>query len=808
MALQRRLSERGGFETQVMYTDDGIVLRFADTDELPPVDLFFPEPEDIEDLVTEQLAGTALFAGLFRENAVRSLLLRRQAPGKRSPLWAQRLKAQNLLATVHQYPSFPIVIETYRQALADVFDLPGLKGLLADVRSRNISVNEVHTNAASPFARSLVFAYVANYLYEQDAPLAERKAQALTLDRTLLAELLGQTELRDLIDAEVLATLEAQLQYLADGYRARNADEVHDMLRRLGDLSQAEVDARTEGTSGGLYLTDLKKQHRALPVALAGESRWIAAEDAALYRDAMGIDVPTFLPESYLQPVQDPLQRLLKRYARHHGPFLTTEPASRYRISEPHIEPALRLLEGNGTLVRGEIRPGGAALDWCDAQVLRRLKRATLAQLRNEVAPVDAPALAQFLPHWHGLGKARSGTDALAQVIAQLQDLALPWSSWNSVVLPQRINGYTPEMLDMLAASGSIIWVGRGASGKHDGRVALYLREQVRALLDLQRDYEAPGPVHQSIIDCLRTRGASFLVELHSAVTDLPSPPTDEQLHAALWDLVWAGQITNDTFAPLRELGARTRAGKRSRSRPGRVLAGGRWSLLSSIVPTPCEPTVQALARARTLLDRYGIVSRECAGAEGLSGGFGPLYKVLKAMEEQGQVRRGYFVEGLSGAQFAHAGAVDRLRALRPDTREQDSPVRREEIHFVSATDPANPYGALLSWPDIAEQAKQKPKRIAGAWLLMARGHPIFYIARNGRRLTTFPASLREVEGALPAALDRLRDLPRGKRRGMLLIETIDGTPAAQSPLLAQFLAAGYAMDYQGLIDIGQSQRR
>ncbi len=806
MALQRRLSELGGFETQVMYTDDGIVLRFVDTDELPSLGVFFPEPEEIEDLVTEQLASTALFAGLFRENAVRSLLLRRQAPGKRSPLWAQRLKAQNLLATVHQYPSFPIVIETYRQALADVFDLPGLKQLLSDVRGRRVAVNEVHTKAASPFARSLVFAYVANYLYEQDAPLAERKAQALTLDRTLLSELLGQTALRDLIDLQVLASLEAQLQYLAEGYRARDADEVHDMLRRLGDLSDAEVQARIEGGTAGRFLLQLEQQHRALPVDITGEPRWIAAEDAGLYRDATGTAAPAYLPDTFVQQVDNPLLRLLRRYARHHGPFLTRDLALRYAMSEAHLEPALRLLESDGTLVRGEIRPNGAAVDWCDVQVLRRLKRATLAQLRNEVAPVDAPALAQFLPHWHGLAKPCTGTEALTRVLGQLQDLALPWSSWHSVVLPQRINGFNTEMLDMLAASGSVVWVGRGASGTRDGRVAIYLRDHVRVLLNLDRGYTAPSPVHQAIVDCLRNHGASFLVEIQSAVSNAPSPPDEDALHTALWDLVWAGQITNDTFAPLRELGATRRSGKRARTRPGRVLAGGRWSLLSSMVPEPCDVTVQALARARILLDRYGVVSRECASAEGLSGGFGPLYKVLRAMEEQGQVRRGYFVEGLSGAQFAHAGAVDQLRALRPDSRQRDAAIQRDDVCFVSATDPANPYGALLAWPDTADNAKQKPRRIGGAWVLMARGHPIFYIARHGRRLTSFPATVREHEGALAAALDRLRDLPRGNRRGMLLIETIDGLPASQSPLLAHFLAAGYAMDYQGLIDIGLPQ--
>jgi len=798
MALQQTLGEQAGHEMQVMYTDEGIVLRFADVDELPGADTLLPDPDDVADLVTDQLAGTSLFAGLFRENAVRSLLLRRRRPGQRSPLWAQRLKAQNLLATVRQYPNFPIVIETYRQALADVFDLDGLRQLLADIRSRAIRVDDVETRQASPFARSLVFAYVAAYLYEQDAPLAERKAQALTLDRGLLSELLGQAEMRDLIDPDVLAALEAELQHLADGYRARDPDELHDVLRRVGDLAQEEVAARCEADPAA-WLATLVEQRRAVAIRLAGSERWIAAEDAGRYRDAFGAAIPSGVPDAFLVPVERPLDSVFRRYARHRGPFLLRELTARYDLRSAQVEPLLETLLAEGALVRGEIRPGGAELDWCDSEVLRRLKRRNLAALRDEVAAVDAPALAGFLPAWHGIGDSRGGAERLEEVIGQLQHLSLPWSVWQSVVLPSRVAGFRADMLDMLAASGTVVWVGRGAAGARDGRVALYLRRRVAELLEID-DYEAASPLHAAILDGLQTSGASFLLEIESGVTAAGIETPMRELTEALWDLVWAGQVTNDTFGPLRELGSR--GPRRARPRRSEVVAGGRWSLVRSLLPAEPNPTQTAVAQVRLLLDRYGIVSREAARAESLRGGFGPAYRVLKEMEEQGRVRRGYFVEGLAGAQFGYAGAVDRLRAIRPQIEERDRPVTVDDVVIVAAMDPANPYGTLLDWPDRGSSGAAGagvPRRAAGAWVLMARGRPLFHVARRGRSIITFPANL-EQDGALGAAIEALRRLPAG--RGMLVVEKIDGVPVSESPHAAAFGAAGFRNDYRGMIDV------
>ncbi len=806
MALQRTLGDISGYEMQVMYTDDGIVLRFADVEELPDVDALIPDPDELEELITEQLATTSMFAGLFRENAVRSLLLRRRRPGQRAPLWAQRLKAQNLLATVQRYPDFPIVIETYRQALADVFDLPALKQLLHDVRSRTIALDDVETRSASPFARSLVFAWVAAYLYEQDAPLAERKAQALTLDRSLLGELLGQAELRELIDADVLAELEAELQFLADDYRARDADEVHDLLRRLGDLGEAELLARS-GERAADWIADLVSQRRVVAVRLAGEQRWIAAEDAALYRDALGAVPPVGLPDSFLQPVEAPLEALCKRFARHRGPFVTGDICRRFDLRAAQVTPVLETLLANGVLVRGEIRPGGAELEWCDAEVLRRLKRRNLARLRNEVAAVDSATLALFQPAWHGFDESRGGQDRLLEAIGQLQDLPLPWSLLSTTLLPRRVSGFRLEQLDMLAASGAVVWVGRGASGARDGRVALYLREQVRELLQVEADFEPPSGLHAAILDCLARNGASFLVEIGDHAAAQGQPASARELTAAIWDLVWAGQITNDTFGPLRGLAhARPRSGRRARAGGG-LATGGRWSLVSGLLPAEPNPTRQALARARLLLDRYGVVSRKCAQAEEIPGGFTPLYRVYREMEEQGRVRRGHFVDGLEGAQFAWAGAVDRLRAARQDAEERDVTVRAEDIRVLAAMDPANPWGSILPWPLVGNPQQARPRRMPGAWVLLARGRPVLYVGARGSALITFPETIRDEAGALDAAIETLRRLPKGATRKLLVIHKIDGEDVKHSQLLPRFLAAGYATDYQGLIDTAPPAR-
>ncbi len=784
MAIECRLAERNDVEVQLMYTDDGIVIRFADTDELPELEALLPDPDDVDDLVSRQLSGTSLFATLFRENAVRSLLVTRRRPEQRSPLWLQRRKSKALLETVRHFPSFPIVLETYRQAMSDVFDLTALKEVLGAIRSREVGVDVVETGSPSPFARSLVFAYVAAYLYDGDTPVAERKAQALTLDRELLAELLGQAELRELLDADVIEEVELELTGLADGRRARDADELTDLLRRVGDLTDDELRARAEEDPGP-WLTTLEKERRASRITIAGEPRWIASEDAGLYRDALSCRPPDELPSDFLAGVPQALEALVRRYGRSRGPFVAGDLARRYGLAPGVLDAVVGALEERGALVRGEIRPGGSELDLCDSENLRRIKRRTLARLRDEVAPVETSAFARFLPEWQGVDGDVRRQGRFEEVVDQLQGVALPWSTWNEEVLPRRVPGFAPEMLDLASASGRVLWVGRGARGAGDGLVALYLREDAAALLPADSEeepFEPPTPVHAALLDHLETRGASFLTELERAARG--RDVERRELEEALWDLVWSGRVTNDTFQPLRTLRGKRRTASRGRShRIERVLSGGRWSLVRDLVDRDVNETERALARATALLERYGVVSREAA--RDLPGGFGAVYRVLRAMEDSGRVQRGYFAEGLSGVQFALPGAVERLRAARAGAG---------RVRVLSANDPASVWGALVPWPKTT--ADERPKRIAGAHVVQVDGRVVLYVTPSRRRVVTFP-STREAD--LVLALEALRELPRRGRRS-LLIETVDGVEVGSSPHRGSLERAGFVSDYRGYV--------
>ncbi|MCP3914393.1 MAG: DEAD/DEAH box helicase [bacterium] len=814
MALEELLAERTGVTPEVMYTDDGIVLRLADEGELPEIDLLFPEPEQIEELVTRKLGDTALFAGLFRENAVRSLLVTRRRPDQRTPLWAQRLKTKGLYAAVRGHASFPVVIETYRQALSDVFDLPELARVLGAVRAREIRVDAVETSSPSPFARSLVYAYVANYLYESDSPVAERRAQALTLDRALLRELLGEVELRELLDRDVMAEVEAELAGLAPERRARDRDELADLLRRVGDLTLAEARERcappeeSSSEAGATWLAQLEDERRAIPVRIVGEERWIAADEAGLFRDALGCAPPGGLPSTYVEPFDDPWTHLVRRWARTHGPFRIDELARRFGVQPAQVQPVIDACIAAGTFVLGELRPGASGTDLCDAEVLRRIKRRTLARVRDEVAAVDGPTLARFLVRWHGLDEDRRGPERLEEVVSQLEGLALPWSSLAEVILPGRARGFTLDALDMLSATGRVVWVGCGARGPSDGRVALYRRERAAELLERAEPFGADGPptpVHAAILDALEQRGASFLTALEAAAREVEPELSVTDFEQALWDLVWAGCITNDTFQPLRALARRTGSGTR-RARPRRgihPLAGGRWWLVRELTSEAITPTERLVARTGMLLERYGIVSREAALAEGLAGGFGPIYRTLRAMEDAGRVQRGWFVAGLSGAQFGPPGAVDRLRSLRRDA----SDARAPDVVCLPALDPANPFGTLLDWPPTAPSEGGKaraPRRVPGAWVVLVDGAPGVYVAPGKRHVVTFPSGLDTPfeggSGARVAAFRALTTLPREGRRRAFVLETVDGVPVESGPHLAALLAAGFVRDYRGVV--------
>ncbi len=786
-AIEAILADRSGFDVQTIWSDDGIAIRFATGDELPSHELLFPAPEEAEDLVTSRLPNSAMFAAHFRENAGRALLLPKRRPGARSPLWLQRQRAANLLGVASRYGSFPIILETYRECLRDVFDLPGLVEILTRVRSREIRVVPVETRDASPFARSLLFDYIAAYMYEGDAPLAERRAQALTLDRSLLRDLLGQDELRELLDPDAFVEVELELQALAENRRARNADQLHDLLRRLGDLSEYELAARVSDPAAlPGWLSLLESGHRACRVRIAGEERWIPIEDAGRYRDALGVPPPLGVPEVFLARAGLPLDGLVARYARTHVPFPAHEPAARWAIPELLVREALVRLESSGAILHGDFRPGGAEREWCDPDVLRMLRRRSLARLRREVEPVDQAAFARFLPKWQGVDSRANGIDRLRDALSQLEGLAIPASVLERDILPVRVDGYNPRLLDELGAGGEVAWAGRGRLGRDDGRITLARRDRLASFL-VPTPLEEPTDLHGQVLDALRGHGALFFTDLIAA-TRAPQ----RQLLDALWDLVWAGEVTNDTFAPLRALahprrGTVAKHSPRGRTSPFPPESAGRWSLTPRLMEQGAlAATTRAHALATALLERYGVVTREAVSAEGIPGGFSAVYPILKAMEEGGRIRRGYFIEGLGAAQFALPGAVDRLRAERDLPDEPD-------IRILAATDPANPYGAAIPWPKRGDQ-KRGLQRSAGSHVVLVNGNPALYIERSGRALVTLPAFESDAGGLAISALMRLAT--DGKP---LTIERIDGEDAAQSTQAPRFRDAGFVSGYRGL---------
>jgi ATP-dependent Lhr-like helicase len=786
LALEARLAERSGFDVQTLWSDDGIALRFANGEEPPGDEILFPSPEEVEDLVVGQLANSALFAAHFRENAARALLLPRRRPNARMPLWAQRQRSAGLLAVASRYGSFPIILETYRDCLRDVFDLPGLIEVLTDIRSRATRVVSCEVQGASPFARSLLFDYVAAYMYEGDAPLAERRAQALTLDRNLLRDLLGEDELRELLDPDALIETELELQRLADNRKVRHIDDLHDLLRTVGDLNIAELEQRMREPQFAFeWLVALEATHRACRMRIAGEERWIAIEDAGRYRDAIGASPPVGVPEAFLRPTEDPLTGLVGRFARTHAPFVAADPARRWALPDAMVIDALRELEARGTVLHGEFRPGGSEREWCDADVLRMLRRRSLAKLRRDVEPVDHATFARFLAKWQGVGSSARGTDRLREVVAQLEGVALPASALEQDIIAPRIANYSSRQLDELGAAGELSWLGRGTLGKDDGRVALYRREKLAGIALPPTVLAERSAVHEAILAILEQRGAVFFAELVGATKESVANTL-----AALWELVWAGQVTNDTMAPLRALAWPKRAttgSPRGRGSPIPPEAAGRWSLARD---TAAAPTVRAHALAQSLLERYGVVTRETVNAEGIPGGFAAVYPVLKAMEEGGRIRRGYFIDGLGGAQFALPGAVDRLRAEREPG---DAPA----VHLLAATDPANPYGAAIPWPRRDGDERRVPQRAAGAYLALVDGYAVLYIERGGKSVVTLPGFDDEEAGAL--AIGALSVLAERSPRGVLTLERIDGAPAGETSWIDRFKAAGFVTGYRGL---------
>ena len=789
LALSRRIRERFGLESDAIWSDDGIIVHLPDADEPPGAELVMVEPDELEDAVVAELASSALFGARFRENAGRALLIPRAYPGKRTPLWQQRLKSQSLLEVARRYPDFPIILETYRECLRDVLDVPGLQELLRALHARELSLVEVETPTASPFASSLLFDYVATYMYEGDTPNAERRAAALSLDRELLRELLGQEELRELIDEGALHQVEADLQHRSDRTRAETRDALADVLRRLGDLTPDEVADRVlAGIDAGAMLETLAAERRAIRLRIGGEQRWLAADDAGLYRDALGAVPPGGLPDAFTADVPDALAKLLARYARTHGPFTTAEVRARYGVDPTAV---LERLEREGELVRGELRPGGrpGEPEWCDPEVLRRLRRASLAALRKEIEPADQRALAAFLPSWQGVDRhpaAGAGIDRLREVLVPLQGLALPAEAWERDVLPRRVGAYSPTWLDQLCAAGEVVWVGAGTLGRSTGRVALYFREDAEAIGRAPFKGERPAEREHDVIRERLAASPCFFSDLLAEVDLAP-----EQVQEALWDLVWAGEVTNDAFAPLRaprltlaraRQGAPRHGTRRFGTRRGgaQPTVQGRWALTDTIFRREPEPGQRRRTLAELLLERYGIVTREQVLAEGIPGGFSVLYDALSQLETLGVCRRGYFVEGLGGAQFALPGAVERLRAQR--AVEEAPPL------VLAATDPAQPYGAALPWPQ-RDSEQRRPARVRGAYVVLAGAEPVLYVEKGGRAIATL---VEPGDARLRPAFEALAAFITAGRGRKLSLERIDGEAVVGSRHEAMLIDLGF----------------
>ncbi|MBN9605832.1 MAG: ATP-dependent helicase [Actinomycetales bacterium] len=867
LAVQARIRERLGVDGSAMAGDDGIVVRLPETDAEPPgADLFLFERDELTQLVTEEAGGSALFASRFREAAARALLMPRYNPGRRTPLWQQRQRSAQLLEVARKYPQFPILLETLREVLQDVYDLPALDALTERIAARRVRVLEVESASPSPFARTLLFGYVAAFLYEGDSPLAERRAAALSLDPTLLAELLGRAELRELLDPEVIAQTERELQRLDPERHARDAEGLVDLLRLLGPQSTEELAARftprdtptpppthspreasfssahtapeaaetdASRASAGVeavapQMAELARSNRVIRASIAGAERWAVVEDASRLRDALGVPLPIGVPTAFLEPVADPVGDLVSRYARTHGPFTTAEAAARLGLGVAVVQDALRRLASDRRVQEGEFRPGATGSEWVDAEVLRRLRARSLAALRSEVEPVPHAALGRFLPDWqHVTGRGLRGVDGLVSAIDQLAGVPLPASAWETLVLPARVRDYHPGMLDELTATGEVLWSGHGELSGGDGWVALHLADTAAVTLP-EASLVEHGELHGRIVDALAGGGAFFARQLQQALALDPTAPAapldDAELGRALWELVWAGLVSNDTLAPLRaRLGGVTRAraaspGSRGTGRAaaarwarGRVAArlaetapptlAGRWSLL----PAPeSVGTLRATALAEQLLERHGVVTRGAVQAEDVAGGFATAYRVLSSLEETGRTRRGYFVEGLGAAQFATPATIDRLRSFAPERSERPGEQENPPLAVtLAATDPANPFGAALGWPApegeadaTARHGGHRPGRKAGALVTLVEGRLAFYLEKGGKTLLDF-LHPDDSEGRASAAAALAATIRAAGMR--VRLDKADGAFPLGTPLGETLVAAGFTPTPQGL---------
>jgi ATP-dependent helicase Lhr and Lhr-like helicase len=801
MAVTAKIRANGGPDVETMWSEDGFVLRFPETDEAPAIEPILLEPAEAAELVLRQLGSTALFAAKFRESASRALLLPRRRADGRAPLWVQRKRAYDLLSVASRYASFPILLEAYRECLRDVFDMPSLMEILRSVGDRSLRVHTVDSRTPSPFASALLFSYVANYIYDGDAPLAERRAQALSIDQDQLRELMGDADLRELLDVGAIEETEEQLRGLVSEYKVRTMDGVHDLLLRIGDLTRAELRACCTTDEVAESVARLMKARRVLEVGIAGEKRLIAVEDAARYRDALDVPLPPSLPAAFLAPAPEAMVDLLRRFARTHGPFTTLEVAGRFGLSVEIVEAVLLRLVQIGRVVEGGFRPGGVHREWCDEEVLRTIRRKSLARLRKEVEPVEQRTLGRLFTRWQGVVQPRRGLDALLDVIENLQGAPLAASILETEILPARLVAYKASDLDLLIAAGEVVWVGFEPLGERDGRIGLYLAGKL-SLLWPPRALPELTEKEAAIVAYLQARGASFFQDLHDGVGGgYPGETLD-----ALWGLVWKGMVTNDGVAALRAYCERSSGTSRParrvhkqggaasfRSRRTTPPTGqGRWALQAAAFDTGRSGTEWSHATAQQLLTRYGVVFRETAHAENLPAGFSAVYDVLKAMEESGRIRRGYFAANLGATQFAVPAAVDLLRSLRVSQGD------KAEMLQLAATDPANPYGALMRWP-VAPDAGSSLTRSVGARVILCDGALVTYLRRGNPNVQVFlpeeePQRSQVGRSLAKFFVERVQERSDdGDVRAGMLIASVNGVPVAEHPMGKFLLEAGFA---------------
>ncbi|WP_298865965.1 ATP-dependent helicase [uncultured Microbacterium sp.] len=820
LALNSRVRERLGVEGSAVASDDGIIVRIPDADAEPPgADLFVFDADELEQIVTAEVGGSALFASRFRECAARALLMPRMNPNKRTPLWQQRQRSAQLLEVARRHPTFPVILETLREVLQDVYDLPSLRRLITDISERRIRLVETEPAQPSPYARDLLFGYVGAFMYEGDSPLAERRAAALSVDPALLGELLGTVEMRELLDPDVIAQFELEVQRLDPQRRARGLEGVADLLRMLGPLDAEEVAARLTAASpvveraerdqappaapattdeASAHLAELVAARRAIPVTIAGHARFAVIEDAGRLRDALGAALPTGIPVAFLEPVADPLGDLVSRHARTHGPFTTDAVAARFGIGAAVARHTLQRLESAGRLNSGFFLPAddadpSGAKEWCDAEVLRRLRMRSLAAIRGSVEPVSPRAYARFLPDWQHLTRPLEGVDGVLSVIEQFAGVPIPASAWESLVLPSRVRDYAPALLDELTAAGEVVWAGHGALPGRDGWVSLHPADLAPFTLPIPEDSPSPGSLEERILDVLRLSGASFA----GAVKAMTDAENEQSVLDALWTLTWQGHVTNDTFSPVRALLAGgsqahkiTRRAPRTRtyrgislarpaSRPHAAGLGGRWAVLPETDPDAAR---RATVTAGLLLDRYGVVTRGAVQAEGVPGGFAQAYRVLAGFEEAGHCRRGYVIERLGAAQFAASTTVDRLRTFAGLA---DPPPLNAVT--LAATDPANPYGAALAWPRL-DEVSHRPGRKAGGLVVLVDGSLVLYLERGGRTVLAFD----DDPEVLRAAASDLVATSKARRLETLTVEKINGAGVYGTPFALALQDAGF----------------